>query len=225
MSNDTVKDAIEGTIEAAYKPVEKVFKTLLGPAAEEFGLILRDKIRQFRFKGQVKFLQRFQDICIEARINPQSVRLPLLLDIIERASIEPDAELQTLWANLLANAADTKYNGLITNAYPDILRQLSKEEAVFLEELHERMRIPSREEFRDTMRKRLNSPEPSVDPVYEENLRRLGLTVGNSKEENINVAAYAVMQSRGQPTPPRHWTLTALGTAFIKACRTPETRL
>lgn|SRR5262249_22193729 len=133
MSPGSVKDAIE----ALYKPIESIVKTLAGPAAEEIGLGFRDSVQAWRFKRQVRLFKRVQELCAESGINPQAVKLSFLFDVVDKATLEENDDLQDLWANLLANAADPEYKSLISTAFPEILRQLSKDEAVFLEAFYE----------------------------------------------------------------------------------------
>jgi hypothetical protein len=163
-----------------------------------------------------------QAVCTEAGIRPQTVKLSFLFDVVEKASLEEDDELQELWANLLANAADPEHQGLISMSFPDILKQLSKDEAQFLEEVQEQNRIPSKEKMRDRelMERRRTAPDLSISPVYEENLRRLGLTVQRS--EGFSPATYSNLTAQGKRLPTRKWTLTALGNAFINACKSPS---
>jgi len=88
--------------------VTDIFGKIAGPAAEELGLTLRDRVRLFRFERQVRLLGQFKGICEKAGIEPKAVRIPLLFDILDRATLEEDDNLQDLWANLLANAADPR---------------------------------------------------------------------------------------------------------------------
>jgi hypothetical protein len=134
---DPTNAAVKATIEAAIKPIEEIVKTIAGPAAGELGLVLRDKVREYRFKRQVRYFTKVKQLCTGAGIKPQAVNIPLLMDILDRASMEPDDDLQDLWANLLVNAADPNYKGLLTVTFPDILKHLSKDEAVLFSHMYE----------------------------------------------------------------------------------------
>lgn len=211
------KDAIQ----ALYKSIEGIVKTVAGPAADEIALVLRDRVREIRFRRQVRFFSKVKKLCSEAKIKPQAVRLPLLLDIIDRASVEPDDELQDLWANLLANAADPTYKGLISTAFPEILRQLSRDEAAFLEEFYTRSRYSS-EQFAEMTRMRLTTKPPSISDVYEDNLKRLGL-IEQIEKEGPPPSAYSATGTPRLPSP-REWKPTAFGGAFVDACTNPKKR-
>jgi hypothetical protein len=218
---DPTNAAVKATIEAALKPIEDIVKTIAGPAADELGLVLRDKVREYRFKRQIRFFTKFKQLCTDAGIKPKAVNIPLLMDILERASMEPDDDLQDLWANLLANAADPNYNGLITVTFPDILKHLSKEEAVLLDHMYEFRQSQPAEVLAEKWRKADVGTQKYVEPVYEDNLKRLGLIL--ETDEATGFVAYS-----DNATPPfrfpskRTFHLTALGTAFVKACTTPK---
>jgi hypothetical protein len=221
---DPTNSAVKATIEALYKPIEGIVKTIAGPAAAELGLALQDKVKEYRFKRQVRFFTTVKQLCADAGIKPKAVNLPLLMDILDRASMEPDDELQDLWAHLLANAADPEYNGLITTAFPNILKQLSKNEALFLEDLHKcRKGRYLAEGFAVLVRTMLHKEPVFIHDVYQDNLRRLGLTEEIVKEESPISARSTVSDPLPFPKT-REWKLTDFGIAFVEACSNPKTR-
>ena len=63
---------------------------LVGPSFEEIGLTLRDKIRMFRGNRQIRFLEEFSKKCSDAGIEPKAVKISLLCDVFERASLEDE---------------------------------------------------------------------------------------------------------------------------------------
>jgi hypothetical protein len=214
MSDDPTKSAAQGTIEAIYKPIESIVKTLAGPAAEEIGLSFRDSVQVWRFKRQIRLFERVKQICNEAGMQPKAVKLPLLFEIVDKASLEEDDDLQDRWANLLANAADPKQDVLVLTAFPDILRQISKEEALFLEDMSlRRMKSRPAEEWATLAGRAILTSEPvTVAPVYEDNLRRLGLI-----EETDAPFSRVALGPFGKDK--RTWQLTELGLKFVRACK------
>lgn len=218
---DPTNAAVKATIESVLKPIEDILKTIAGPAADELGLVLRDRIREYRFKRQIRFFTKFKQLCADASIKPKEVNIPLLMDILDRASMEPDDELQDLWANLLANAADPNYKGLITVTFPDILKHLSKEEAVLLNHMYEFRQSQPAEVLAEKWRKADVNTQRYVNSIYEDNLKRLGLILDT--DETTGFVAYS-----DSPTPPfrfppkRTFHLTSFGTAFIEACTIPK---
>src|SRR5690606_25149197 len=90
-------------IDKSLDMVRDFVKTIGGHAASELGLLLGDKIRQFRFTNQVKILSKAK-ILVERNNLPMSViPIKILVPLLESCSLEEDEDLQDLWANLLAN--------------------------------------------------------------------------------------------------------------------------
>jgi len=108
---------------------------IAGPAAEEFGLLLRDKVWLWRFKNATSMLAKSQRMLKEAGIEPSSVPLKTLVPLFEGASLEEDDELATKWAALLANAASPDCSLRIHPGFAQVLSQLSPTGARFLDEV------------------------------------------------------------------------------------------
>jgi hypothetical protein len=212
MSDSPIKDAIE----ALYKPIESIVKTLAGPAAEEIGQSFRDSMQVWRFKRQARLFQRVKEICDDAGIKPQAVKLPLLFNVVEQASLEEDDELQDRWANLLANASDPAGDAEGMTAFPDILRQLSKTEANLLNDFYE-VNAGSND---------IGMPAVDISPIYYDNLTRFRLIV---PEDDRRMPTSAMLDARAMAItigqrPMELCFLSALGSAFVKACRAPKKR-
>jgi hypothetical protein len=81
--------------------------------------------------------QKAQEMARDTGGQPQPVPLKTLVQLLQYASLEEDAELQERWAALLANAAVrdvAKANG---STFSEILRQLTPNEAKFLDALYD----------------------------------------------------------------------------------------
>ena len=126
---DLVKAGVQGTVEGALAPFSDLLRKLAGPGVEELGLTIRDSVRVFRIKRQLRLFERVQHMLNEAGAEPNRVPLKILVPVIEGASLEEDDELQDLWAALLANAATS---GDARAAYAEVLRQLSRHEVLLL---------------------------------------------------------------------------------------------
>lgn len=184
--------------------VGDLLQKMIVPAAEEVGLVGRDLVRYYRAEIQIRFFEKFKKICEQAHINLKHVALPLLFDIVQRGAIEENEDLQNLWANLLANAADSREQILVRTMFPDILRQISSEEARYLNEILDVME---------------GETKPHLDWVSYDNLRRLRLV--DADPHAMDDLMRLPRQYRGL-TPDAFW-LTYLGEAFVKACRAPKT--
>src|ERR1043165_6931148 len=91
------------------------------PAAEELGLLVRDRVSYWRALNLAKVLKKTEG---KLRSEYKEVSPKIILPIIEGASLEDDAELQDVWANLLASSIDPDFEGHAHPAFPDIVRQL-----------------------------------------------------------------------------------------------------
>jgi hypothetical protein len=120
-------DLAKAGFDAALAPMAGLIDKIAGPAAEEIGLMLRDSVRVYRLKRQVRLLQKTQEILDKLGGEPRTVPLKLLLPIVEHGSNEEDDELQDRWAALLANSAT---RDILIPAAPDILRQFTKEDVL-----------------------------------------------------------------------------------------------
>lgn len=205
--------------------VEEALERMIAPIAEEAGLIGRDLLRHYRVKLQFRFWEGFKKSCDDAKIQIGHVNLPLLFDILQRGTVEEDEELQDMWANLLANAADSRAQVLIRRTFPEILRNISKEEAFYLNEMFDindtangyagRAFLPV-----DNDEMEVILPPKPLDDVSYDNLKRLGLIVDNDETVPVVPLEAGVNQFRFL-TAERH-TISSLGMALILACRAPK---
>jgi hypothetical protein len=125
---DISSAAIEKGIDIAKGFVDK----LVLPSTEELGLLIKDQISYWRFKNQVRILNKAKLICEKNNISIKAIPPKLLCPYLENASLEDDPELQDKWATLLVNMVDSRQN-IQNHVFPYILSQLSKDEFNLLE--------------------------------------------------------------------------------------------
>lgn len=167
------------------KDSRKAIGVLLGDAVREFGLILGDHARYFRFKNLVRIMDRVEAIARDRGYTPDQMKaLPFgeAVRVIEGASEEDEEDVQELWSRLIANASTPDSGVSARKVYVDLLRSLSPHEAVFLDLLsrHGQDRFHSLEEldaFNDEASSEFMRRWHSVDKVDREtaiqNLLRL----------------------------------------------------
>jgi hypothetical protein len=126
----------------------------------------------------------------------------LLRGILEEGAMEQDETLEGLWANLLGNLA-TASAADVRRAFPKILASLEPDEARLLEEVRASLDQPTGA---------LTIQTPNLDMVTIDNLTR---------SELIESLAGPVYDQSGE-TLRVSVTLTALGRAFVDACREPQ---
>jgi hypothetical protein len=126
---------VKAGFEVVFKPFAELIEKLAGPAAEEIGLTMKDHVRVFRMKRQLRLFQRVEEMLSAAGLEAGRVPLKTLGPIIEGASLEDDDDLQDRWAALLANAAVAKES--IHPSFTEILKQLSSLEVLALDVLEQ----------------------------------------------------------------------------------------
>lgn len=129
MSDINIKSS---TVEAGLDLVKDFLNRVIGPSADEFGLMMSDNLKMRRFKNQLKNLNRAQEICAEQNISTKQISLKALFPYLEGVSLEEDSHLQEMWANLFVNYVDSEKN-LTLAVYPEVLKQLSTNEAKILQ--------------------------------------------------------------------------------------------
>lgn len=184
------------TIEKGLELVKDFAEKLIGPAVEEVGLLMSDKIKYYRFKNQVKVLIKAKEYVKAKNIDVKVIPTKILVPLLENASLEEQSEMQDKWALMIGNLADTEQN-LQNQIFPYLLSQISlnefdrltdfskKERAYMIEhlkvlDLQKQDKYWSNKEFRELNR--------SVNKVQQEgfwikgleeyeysNLQRLGL--------------------------------------------------
>ncbi|MEJ1242127.1 hypothetical protein WBG78_28525 [Chryseolinea sp. T2] len=127
-SNKSIRvDITSGAIEQGFKLANEFLSKLIMPTVEEAGLLVRDTITEWRFKKQVRILNRAHEYCAKHNIKIKPASLKVLTPLLENASLEEDEFLQDKWSILLGNMVDSE-NNIQNTVFPFILSQLSKDE-------------------------------------------------------------------------------------------------
>jgi hypothetical protein len=123
--------AVEKGIDLAKNFLDK----LIIPAVEETGLLLKDKVTFWKFKNQVKMLNKAKELCEKNNISPKTISLKLLCPLLDYSALEEDEKLQDKWAILLSNMVDSDQN-IENHVFPYILSQISLNEYDFLSNVY-----------------------------------------------------------------------------------------
>ena len=129
------------------EPVTDIIKRLFGPAAAEIGLAWGDSFRLWRLKRTVRLLEDVRQVTSDAGLQLKPVAPRILFPLLESASLQDDEDLHQRWVALLTNAARSDFEGELLPCFPDILKQLTSEEAQFMDRAYD-------EVTRDTERRR-----------------------------------------------------------------------
>ena len=123
--------AIEKGIDIAKDFLDK----LIIPAIEETGLLLRDHVTMWKFKNQVKMLNKAKLYCEQNNVPLKTISLKLLCPLLDYSALEEDDFLQDKWAILLSNMVDSRQN-IENHVFPYVLSQISKNEFLLLNAVH-----------------------------------------------------------------------------------------
>ncbi len=125
-----------GTLaKAEEKAIEKAFNFLeliLSPPFKEVGLLARDQVKFWRFKNQVRIINKAKEMLDNKGFSPRKIPLKILYPLLEYGSLEEDENLRELWSVLLAKASSPESSVAFSQMYTEILRQLSPSEVSIL---------------------------------------------------------------------------------------------
>ncbi len=113
--------------EADYEAIQKVSKVGIFQ-------ILSDQFGYWRQLNLIRVSEKFKIKCERKGINPKQVSPKFLAQFIEAASLDEDADIQDMWAGLLAEEA--QFPGTISLRTISVLKTLSKDEANMFQSLY-----------------------------------------------------------------------------------------
>lgn len=160
-------------LSAVSRESEGLLKRLVGPAIDEAGLILQDKVRTYRLKNTVRALDRVRALLRQADIEPRQVPLRVLLPLLDGVSLEDDEFLSEKWARLLACAASA-VEDLTHPGFAGILSEMSVREAKLLDLLDGASKPTNWPQFRASSARQFGVAEEVINRDYG-NLFRLGV--------------------------------------------------
>jgi hypothetical protein len=119
---DATKIVVKGSVDGASAFLSRICL----PAAEEFGLLLRDKVRVWRARNAAGIATRAEKLLTDANA-PAGVRAhPRLVgQILEQGSWSDSGDLQQQWAGLLASSCDESGEDDSNLMFVDLLSRLS----------------------------------------------------------------------------------------------------
>lgn len=109
--------------------ISSVLDRLCGPAAEEFGLILRDRFRYWRLK-QAESLAKRVSMMLEANsVENANAHPRVVARVLDEASWVEDETVQNLWAGLLVSACTESGDDDSNLIFVSLLSRMSKLQA------------------------------------------------------------------------------------------------
>ncbi len=220
------KELVKIAAEAAVKPFGDILSKLVGGPAEQVGGIvtdalaaIRQDIDQKRQEKRVrKVLKKAQDAIDNAMFEPRAVPDYILMPLLQGAALQDDETMQDMWANLLANAANPN-GGSIPPVFTKILSELSPNDALFLDRFADAPESPFGMSYPEPLLTQFHpNPDPHAVQITLDTLRR-----GQLLSQHFAMSVPGDPSPIGGSTPiAPTYTISDLGTAFIKACRAPN---
>lgn len=130
MSDLSASEIVNVVAESGRSALRRVF----GPALTEFGEMLADNVKLWRFKNLLRISKKVDRIVQERNVPEAAFKaLPFgdSMRTIEAASQEDEDDVQELWAQLIVKAADTA-TPKINKLHIEILRALTPADTALL---------------------------------------------------------------------------------------------
>lgn len=198
--------------------IEKLLSAIIPDFVREAGGILSDTVRGWRYKNQIKILQKTQEYCSKHSVQPQKVPLKFAVQLVENASLEEDESMQNRWAALLANAAMGQKE--VQSNFVEILKQLDPLKALILdkiyEDLYSKENDPQKRKLLQISKKEIEKifhlTEIEADVIIEDLFRLNLCQAPGSRGASMGSYPFALRTTDV-------FELTVLGFSFIKSCR------
>jgi hypothetical protein len=172
------------TIEKGLEVAKDFVDKLIMPSIEEAGLLVKDHITMWRFKNQVRMLNKAKYYCEIHKIEPKKISLKVLAPLLEYSSLEEEEVMQDKWSILLSNLIDSQQN-IENHVFPYILSQLSKDEFFPLENVYNSC-IIRRLNFSTMLNKFITEDKPTKEKEIKIKLGDLEKRIITLKETEIN---------------------------------------
>lgn len=151
---DISSTAVEKGIDLAKDFLDK----LIMPSVEETGLLLKEKVTYWKFRNQVKMLNKAKLYCERHKISPKTISLKLLCPLLDYSALEEDEGLQDKWAILLSNMVDSDQN-IENHVFPYILSQISSNEFALIENVYDDKLLRVKKLKLELQEFKINEPE------------------------------------------------------------------
>lgn len=122
-----VADAVSHVSKATVDGASSFLSRICLPAAEEFGLLLQDKVRAWRANNAVRVVSEAQAMLAKHLPGQASLAHPrLVATVIEEGSWADDITLQEMWGGLLASSCSSDGHDDSNLIFIGLLKQLTR---------------------------------------------------------------------------------------------------
>jgi hypothetical protein len=141
-----VARALERVTDSVLSGAEALLGRICLPAAEEFGLLLRDKVSRWRQQNVLSTVARAQPLLQQAASDNRHAPPRLIMESLNYASWADHEEVQQMWAGLLASSCTLDGEDDSNWIFINLLAQLTAMQARILNfssETAEKRALPS----------------------------------------------------------------------------------
>lgn len=132
-----VAKAIEHASVKTIDGISSFFGAICMPAAEEFGLLLRDRVAAFRQSNLASIAQKAKEAMQHTGVVPTGDTSPrFIYEVIEQGSWVDDDCIQHMWGGLIAAASNTAAAADDSLVYTECLRRLTPFQAKLLNHVY-----------------------------------------------------------------------------------------
>jgi hypothetical protein len=123
-----VSRAVERTTDSALSGIEALLSRVCLPAAEEFGLLLKDKVSEWRQRNAEATLLKARAMLQTAAREERHAPPRLMVESLLHASWSDDDDVQQMWAGLVASSCteggkdDSNWTFIALHCCPDVER-------------------------------------------------------------------------------------------------------
>jgi hypothetical protein len=146
-----VADAINTVTESSVKGAGNFLSLICLPAAEEFGLLLKDKVSHWRAKNAVDIVNKTQKLIENNKQNSTSLDSNLhprvICSVIENASWSDNDFMQNFWAGLLASSCLSNREDESNLIFISLLKELTTNQAKLIEHICQKIEVIHRHGF------------------------------------------------------------------------------
>jgi len=208
-------ESIKGEIEVESKEAQEFLNYIIPEFFKDGIGIVNDLVKSWRWKNQVKILQKSKQFLEDKKLTASQVPLKILIPLLEKSSLEEDESLQDRWAKLLSYASSSK-EFEYTKSFINILEQLTVLEANILNWMYNEIKQNSNKNFRiNDVAEQMNIDKEKLKIIYD-NFSRLGIVIQKTKGQGISVGSNLSVVNNIRPNG--NFKITSFGISFLETC-------
>ncbi|MEW8022337.1 MAG: Abi-alpha family protein [Candidatus Thiodiazotropha endolucinida] len=135
---ESINAVTEGTVNGASAFLSRICL----PAAEEFGLLLKDKVSSWRAKNAIAIAMKAQELLSEQMSHVTLSAHPrIVYESIEKGSWAEDVTMQNMWAGLLASSCTKEGKDESNLIFINYLSQLTSSQGKIIKHICEHAKV------------------------------------------------------------------------------------